>query len=430
MRHLKENLLVQFSVVSLVIILALAAGIETLLSTQLGHQIEDMETHNALMMAGMFDNTDGHSMMMEGTEGQALDDSTMAGMFNITQSNTVMASTGAQARNDSMTAVTTEHGHEASMPHIIQNVRNVRLMAIGAISGGFVLLYAGLVFIVWGGWRTISRQQASLVKVNTEVREANDELTTFADRLERSNQELQDFASVAAHDLQEPLRKVQAFGDRLKSKYSDAVGDQGIEYLNRMQDASGRMAILINDLLTFSRVTTKAEPFVPTDLAQIAQEVISDLEVRIEELGGRVELGNLPAIEADPLQMRQLLQNLVGNGLKFHREEEAPVVKVHGQLLNGREPHAAGNSLGGELCQITVEDNGIGFDEKYLDRIFTIFQRLHSRSEYQGTGVGLAVCRKIVERHSGTITATSTPGQGAKFLVTLPANQPKEGVSE
>ena len=327
MRHLKENLLVQFSVVSLVIILALAAGIETLLSTQLGHQIEDMETHNALMMAGMFDNTDGHSMMMEGTEGQALDDSmmmegtegqalddsmmmegtedhaqgdsmtmastegqalddsTMAGMFNITQSNTVMASTGAQARNDSMTAVTTEHGHEASMPHIIQNVRNVRLMAIGAISGGFVLLYAGLVFIVWGGWRTISRQQASLVKVNTEVREANDELTTFADRLERSNQELQDFASVAAHDLQEPLRKVQAFGDRLKSKYSDAVGDQGIEYLNRMQDASGRMAILINDLLTFSRVTTKAEPFVPTDLAQIAQEVISDLEVRIEELG-------------------------------------------------------------------------------------------------------------------------------------------------
>ena len=223
---------------------------------------------------------------------------------------------------------------------------------------------------------------------------------------------------------------MQAFGDRLKSRYSDAVGDQGIEYLNRMQDASGRMAILINDLLTFSRVTTKAEPFVPTDLTKIAQEVISDLEVRIEELGGRVELGNLPAIKADPLQMRQLLQNLVGNGLKFHREEEAPVVKVHGQLLNGREPRAAGNSLGGELCQITVEDNGIGFDEKYLDRIFTIFQRLHSRSEYQGTGVGLAVCRKIVERHSGTITATSAPGQGAKFLVTLPASQPKEGVSE
>ena len=121
-----------------------------------------------------------------------------------------------------------------------------------------------------------------------------------------------------------------------------------------------------------------------------------------------MELGNLPAIKADPLQMRQLLQNLVGNGLKFHREEEAPVVNVHGQLLNGREPRAAGNSLGGELCQITVEDNGIGFDEKYLDRIFTIFQRLHSRSEYQGTGVGLAVCRKIVESHSGTITATST----------------------
>ena len=177
MRHLKENLLVQFSVVSLVIILALAAGIETLLSTQLGHQIEDMEAHNALMMAGMFDTTDGDSMMMEGTEDHAHDDSmmmedtedhahgdnlmtstedhanndsVMASMLKISQGDTVMASTGDHALDDSMIASTSDHIHESSMPHIIQNVRKVRLMAIGAINGGFVLLYAGLVFIVWG----------------------------------------------------------------------------------------------------------------------------------------------------------------------------------------------------------------------------------------------------------------------------------------
>ena len=178
----------------------------------------------------------------------------------------------------------------------------------------------------------------------------------------------------------------------------------------------------ISDLLTLSRITTKAQPFVPINLAEVAREVVSDLEVHIERTGGRVDVGDLPTIEADPMQMRQLFQNLIGNGLKFHRQGAAPVVKVSG-THNGAVQRPAEASLADAVCQITVEDNGIGLDEKYLDRIFVPFQRLHTRSEYEGTGMGLAICRKIVERHRGSITAESRPGQGAKFIATLPVRQ-------
>jgi signal transduction histidine kinase len=253
-----------------------------------------------------------------------------------------------------------------------------------------------------------------------EVKRSNEELKTYAARLERSNKELQDFASVASHDLQEPLRKIQAFSDRLRTRCAAALDDVGRDYLDRVQNAAKRMQTLINDLLTFCRITTKAQPFVPTDLKGAALEVISDLEVRIEQVGGRVELDELPTVDADPLQMRQLMQNLIGNALKYHRPEVPPVVKVSSTHLP--DPSR-------ELCQILVEDNGIGFDEVYSDRIFTIFQRLHGRTEYEGTGVGLAVCRKIAERHGGSITARSRPGEGSSFMVTLPVRQPKEAVN-
>ncbi|MDO8413675.1 MAG: PAS domain S-box protein [Gallionellaceae bacterium] len=245
-----------------------------------------------------------------------------------------------------------------------------------------------------------------------ERKTADEQLKKFATQLDQSNRELQDFASIAAHDLQEPLRKISAFGDRLQSACGESLSEQGRDYLKRMQNASERMQALINDLLTLSRVTSKGQPFVPTDLAQSVREVLSDMEIRIEQCGGRVELGELPTIDADPSQMRQLLQNLIGNALKF-KGEAAPVVKIYQQ------------SSAPNTCTILVEDNGIGFDEKYLDRIFIIFERLHSRSDYEGTGIGLAVCRKIVERHGGTITARSTPGQGATFMVTLPLKQVK-----
>jgi signal transduction histidine kinase len=260
-----------------------------------------------------------------------------------------------------------------------------------------------------------------------ERKRAEEALARQTQELARSNAELEQFAYIASHDLQEPLRKVQAFGDRLKAKYGGVLGDQGRDYLERMRGAAARMQTLINSLLTYSRVTTKARPFAPVDLSKVVQEVLSDLEVRIEQVGGRVEVGDLSAIEADPTQMRQLLQNLIGNALKFHREGETPVVKIHAESLNGRGEGAVGVCPGDGLCQIIVEDNGIGFDEKYVERIFQIFQRLHGRSEYEGTGIGLATCRKIVERHGGSITAKSTPGQGATFIVTLPIEQSEGG---
>lgn len=241
--------------------------------------------------------------------------------------------------------------------------------------------------------------------------------------LARSNAELQEFAYVASHDLQEPLRKIQAFGDRLMVKYSDVLTDQGRDYLKRMQHAAERMQALINDLLTLSRVTTRAQPFSPTNLTQVVQDVLSDLEVRIQQTEGRIEVGELPTLEADPIQMRQLLQNLIGNALKFHPQEEPPVIKIYSRWPPNWEQRPTEGMNRVERCQILVEDNGIGFHEKYLDRIFNAFQRLHGHSEYEGTGMGLAICRKIVERHNGSITAKSTAGYGATFIITLPLHQ-------
>jgi signal transduction histidine kinase len=258
----------------------------------------------------------------------------------------------------------------------------------------------------------------------TERRRAEEQLRLFSAKLERSNRELQEFASVASHDLQEPLRKIQAFGDRLKNKCFGSLGEEGRDYLQRMQSAAERMHTLINDLLAFSRVETKAQPFTTVNLARVTEEVLSDLEIQIERSAAVIEVAGLPVIEADPLQMRQLLQNLIGNSLKYHRDGVPPVVKVYGRVLQERRHASGGGAVAADqLCQLFVQDNGIGFDEKYLDRIFTVFQRLHGRQVYSGTGVGLAICRKIVERHGGHITARSAPERGATFVATLPTRQ-------
>ena len=256
-----------------------------------------------------------------------------------------------------------------------------------------------------------------------ERRRAEESLRRTASELARSNSELEQFAYAASHDLQEPLRKVQAFGDRLSKKYSDAIGDQGVDYLHRMQNAAGRMQTLISDLLDFSRVTTKAQPFSSVDLGAIVEEVVNDLEVRIEKSGGRVEVGELPTILADPTQMRQLFQNLIGNGLKYCREVRPPVIQVRAEALNGDA--APDGSSAAPWWQVEVWDNGIGFDEKYAERIFGVFQRLHGRSEFEGSGIGLAICRKIVERHGGEISAHSAENEGAVFTVRLPGKQPE-----
>jgi signal transduction histidine kinase len=207
------------------------------------------------------------------------------------------------------------------------------------------------------------------------------------------------------------------------------LGTDGKDYLERMQKAASRMQVLISDLLSFSRVTTKAQPFSSVDLAKIAHEVVGDLEARIELVKGRVELGQLPAISAEPLQMRQLLQNLIGNALKFRRPEEPPVVTVQSEIISAPRPRSEPNAAPEKLLRLTVSDNGIGFEEKYLDRIFNVFQRLHTRNEYEGTGMGLAIARKIVLYHGGDVTAKSKPGHGSTFIVTLPVDHPERDKS-
>lgn len=275
----------------------------------------------------------------------------------------------------------------------------------------------------------------------TERKRVEETLEQKAVELARSNAELEQFAFVASHDLQEPLRKIQAFGDRLKTKCNGTMAPETHDYLERMQNAAARMRTLINDLLAFSRVIRSSEPFAPVDLGAAAKEVMGDLEVAIEKNGARVEVGELPTIEADPMQMRQLLLNLISNGLKFQPPGAVPVVKVQAHLTDlasaankGFSKRRAAMEEPGQppekVCELSVQDNGIGFDEKYTERIFAVFQRLNGRTEYEGTGVGLAVCRRITDRHGGTIIARSTPGNGSTFIVTLPLTQPKPKPSQ
>ena len=284
------------------------------------------------------------------------------------------------------------------------------------------LIFAALVFVAFVagllGWRVLrsaevlSEVNGRLAAVNSELSTANDALHRRAAELARSNEELDSFASIASHDLQEPLRKVRTFNEQLTVLEADRLSDQGRDYLERANAAAERMQKLIEDLLKFSRVSTQGRPFERVDLADVANRVVVDLEAQVHDSGARVEVGDLPVITADPLQMQQLLQNLISNALKFRREGVVPEVHITAER-------------NGENIQLKVSDNGIGFEPRYAARIFRIFERLHGRSEYPGTGIGLALCRKIADRHGGTIEAESEPGHGATFIVTLPIEQPE-----
>lgn len=252
----------------------------------------------------------------------------------------------------------------------------------------------------------------------TKRQEDEERLQLFTQKLKESNKELEDFAYIASHDLQEPLRKVQAFGERLNKKFGDKLEGEGKDYIRRMQDAATRMQSLIEGLLTYSRVSTKAQPFVKTNLKKICEEVVSDLEVRIEQTNASITIENLPEIEADSLQMRQLFQNLISNAIKFQTEGTKPIIRVFSEKSETENKY-----------RIFVEDNGIGFDEKYLDKIFGVFQRLHGRSEYEGSGIGLSVCKKIVERHGGEITAKSSIGEGTTFIISFPVKNIEEFIN-
>ena len=272
--------------------------------------------------------------------------------------------------------------------------------------------------------RMVRDRTAALVDEIEERKRAEQQVRAVAAELERSNGELEEFAYIASHDLQEPLRKIQAFGDRLRNRYRDELPETGREYIDRMHNSAARMRRLIDDLLHYSRVTTQAHPFQRINLDQLVREVVSDLDELITQHNATVTVAHLPVIEADPTQMRQLFQNLIANAVKFQRPGVPPVVAIEGEMVS--EAFADTGPAPVPACRVSVRDNGIGFDEKYLDRIFQVFQRLHGRNEYEGSGVGLAICRKIVGRHGGTITARSRDGEGATFVVTLPLHPPRE----
>jgi len=269
----------------------------------------------------------------------------------------------------------------------------------------------------------ISAANESLRQEVEERQRAEKTLRLVADELKRSNRELEQFAAVASHDLQEPLRKIQAFGDRLYGQIHDQLDDKGRDYLDRILSSAGRMRALIDGLLEFSRVSTRLQPMVQVDLSQVAHEVVSDLDGRLQQSGGQVEIAQLPIILADPLQMRQLLQNLIGNAIKFQRPDVPPLVRVSSRMISG--PCSDGDTRSQPArCELIVADNGVGFDAAYSEQIFELFQRLHGRDQYEGTGMGLAICKKIAERHGGAISVTSTPGQGSRFVVQLPVAAP------
>ncbi len=263
-----------------------------------------------------------------------------------------------------------------------------------------------------------------LLKDVSELKQKQRELEVRMQQLDRSNRELQQFAYIASHDLQEPLRKIMSFGDRLSRKYDALLSGEGKEYITRMNNAAQRMETLINDLLSFSRVTETAMPFELTDLNKVFAEVISDMDV-VERTKARINLpDNLPVIETSPSQMRQLFQNLLNNALKFVHAYRTPEVEVRCRLATGVDlPENFSLLPEIDYCIIEIEDNGIGFDQAHSDRIFTIFQRLHGRSEYHGTGVGLAICKKIADNHQGAIFAEGREGKGATFTVVLPMKQ-------
>lgn len=246
------------------------------------------------------------------------------------------------------------------------------------------------------------------------VTERTHELARANNLLAQRNRELQDFAYVASHDLQEPLRKFRTFLDLLEVEL-DGPSIQVLDYICRMNASAERMSELITALLTLSRVSIRGERYQTTDLGQIIHEVLTDLEVQSREAGAKIEVGPLCTVQADPLQIRQLFQNLISNALKFRRPDVAPVLQIQARTDRSSADHP--------VCRMTVSDNGIGFDEKYASRIFAPFQRLHERGEYPGTGMGLAICRRIVERHGGEISVRSAPSAGTTFTITLPLRQ-------
>ena len=276
------------------------------------------------------------------------------------------------------------------------------------------------------GWVTTNENNEILRFIGntvdvTEMKVYEKDLKYKIEELNRSNQDLEQFAYIASHDLQEPLRKIMAFGDRLSTKYGEELGSDGQFYLSRMLDAASRMKILMENLLSYSRVSTKTEPFELVDLGLTVEGILSDLEMKIQDVDAQITMMKMPTLNALPTQMQQLFQNLITNALKFIKPNVKPIISIEAYETDFEEVSLMGVPFKHDkYYKIVVSDNGIGFDTEYAEKIFLIFQRLHGRSEFEGTGLGLAICKKIVDNHHGYIIAKSEFNKGATFTVYLP----------
>ncbi|GAB3926089.1 hypothetical protein GCM10028804_29160 [Larkinella terrae] len=273
--------------------------------------------------------------------------------------------------------------------------------------------------------RSEERYRNLSAQLDEQVRQRTHELEISIRDLKRSNDNLQQFAYVASHDLQEPLRKIQSFSSILEQQFSPVLGEAGSDLLQRMASAGYRMSGLIRDLLTYSRISTRQEVFSPVSLDTIVTKVLNTLDWVIGERNAQVEVPSLPQVNGDETQLGQLFQNLISNAIKFTPKEKIPQIKINctERLISELPSNLHPTSNANRFYQISIQDQGVGFDAKYLDRIFQVFQRLHGRSNYPGTGIGLAICQRVVENHGGAITAKSQPGQGAMFYVYLPINE-------
>ncbi|HYD48064.1 MAG TPA: ATP-binding protein, partial [Terriglobales bacterium] len=315
-----------------------------------------------------------------------------------------------------VTAIHKDHG----------NVK--RGYSLGAIDYLFKPISVDVVRAKVAAFIELFRQKEALRQAMHRARRAESQLAVKAAELARSNEELEQFAYVASHDLKEPLRMVNSYMQLLSRRYQGKLGADADEFISFAVEGAERMRVLIDDLLAYSRVGSRGKPFAATDCRKLLETTLLNLRIAIEDSGAQVQLGDLPTIPADERQLGQLFQNLIANAIKF-RGSAAPVIEVKAQpLAQLRSDTAAIAGLSADDCAddgwlFSVRDNGIGIAPQFFAKIFLIFQRLHQRDEYPGTGIGLAVCKKIVDRHGGRIWVDSTPGQGTTFYFTVPQSQ-------